>query len=71
LKLVEIFKRFNDENGWFGKMHLLVFGNLLQLPPVSDGPVFTPVLTETLNMRQKDDDNYKKNSCQFASRHFE
>jgi len=30
-------------------MYLLVFGDLLQLPPVSDGPVFMPVPTETLN----------------------
>lgn len=30
-------------------MHLLVFGDLLQMPPVSDGPVFVPVRTETLN----------------------
>ncbi|KAE9522577.1 hypothetical protein AGLY_016999 [Aphis glycines] len=35
-----------DEDGWFAKMFSK---NLLQLPPVSDGPVFVPVPTETLN----------------------
>lgn len=43
LRLVEIFNTFHKEGGWFGKMNLLVFGDLLQLPPVGGGPVFVPV----------------------------
>jgi len=49
LRLVEIFNKFDNKDGWFRKMHLLIFGNLLQLSPVSDGPVFMPVPTETVN----------------------
>lgn len=83
LRLVEIFNTFNEEAGWFGKMNLLVFGDLLQLPPVGDGPVFVPVPKNTItkclqsqasvdlwslldydelriNMRQKEDETYKK-----------
>lgn len=49
LRLVEIFDKFDNKDGWFGKMHLLVFGDLVQLPLISYGPVFVPVPTETLN----------------------
>uniref|UniRef100_A0A8D8TGZ7 ATP-dependent DNA helicase n=1 Tax=Cacopsylla melanoneura TaxID=428564 RepID=A0A8D8TGZ7_9HEMI len=31
LRLCEIFNTVDEKNGWFGKKHLLVFGDLLQL----------------------------------------
>lgn len=40
LRLSEIFNTADCEDGWFGKKHILLFGDLLQLPPVHEGPVF-------------------------------
>ncbi|XP_043271252.1 uncharacterized protein [Venturia canescens] len=40
LRLTEIFNTTDVENGWFGKKHIIVFGDLLQLPPVREEPVF-------------------------------
>ncbi|XP_066600007.1 uncharacterized protein [Prorops nasuta] len=40
LRLVEIFNTKDSKDGWFGKKHMLFFGDLLQLPPVRDGPPF-------------------------------
>lgn len=34
LRLSEIFNTTFNDNGWFGKIHILLFGDLLQLPPV-------------------------------------
>ncbi|XP_026826367.1 ATP-dependent DNA helicase PIF1-like [Ooceraea biroi] len=40
LRLSEIFNTNDCEDGWFGQKHIFVFGDLLQLPPVHDDPVF-------------------------------
>ena len=40
LRLTETFNTENCENSFFGKKHILVFGDLLQLPPVNEGLVF-------------------------------
>ena len=40
LQLTEIFQTEDTKNSWFGK-NILVFGNLLQLPPVFEDPVYT------------------------------
>jgi len=40
LRLTEIFNTFDCDNGWFGKKHILLFGDLLQLPPVHEDPPF-------------------------------
>ncbi|XP_026827688.1 ATP-dependent DNA helicase PIF1-like [Ooceraea biroi] len=40
LRLTEIFNTMDCDNGWFGKKHILLFGNLLQLPPVHEDPPF-------------------------------
>ncbi|EZA51322.1 DNA repair and recombination protein pif1, mitochondrial [Ooceraea biroi] len=40
LRLSEIFNTNDCEDGWFGQKHILLFGDLLQLPPVHDDPVF-------------------------------
>lgn len=37
LRLQEIFNSYQIEDGWFGGMNLLFFGDLLQLPPVAKG----------------------------------
>ncbi|XP_025267781.1 ATP-dependent DNA helicase PIF1-like [Camponotus floridanus] len=36
----EIFNTTDCDNGWFGKKHILLFGDLLQLPPVHEDPPF-------------------------------
>lgn len=36
LRLTEIFDTMDCDNGWFGKKHILLFGDLLQLPPVHE-----------------------------------
>ncbi|XP_026826365.1 uncharacterized protein LOC113562157 [Ooceraea biroi] len=40
LRLTEIFNTMDCDNGWFGKNHILLFGDLLQLPPVHENPPF-------------------------------
>lgn len=37
---MEIFDTFEDTDGWFGKKHILFFGDLLQLPPVRQEPPY-------------------------------
>lgn len=51
LRLTEIFNTQNDPDGWFGKKHILLFGDLLQLPPVNEGPVYTMVKKSSLVKR--------------------
>ena len=46
LRLTEIFQTEELEDGWFGKRNLLFLGDLLQLPPVFEGPVYTPLTAE-------------------------
>ena len=41
LRLTEIFQTQEVEDGWFGKRNMLFLGDLLQLPPVFEGPVYT------------------------------
>lgn len=43
LRLTEIFNTFDDVDGWFGKKHILLFGDLLQLPPVHEEPAFVTI----------------------------
>lgn len=46
LRLMEIFDTSEHEDGWFGRLHLLVFGDLLQLPPVRASPAYENILSE-------------------------
>ncbi|XP_043275424.1 ATP-dependent DNA helicase PIF7-like [Venturia canescens] len=46
LRLTEIFDTTDVENGWFGKTNIIVFGDLLQLPPVREEPVFIKLSKE-------------------------
>ena len=43
LRLQEIFQTEENDNGWFGGKNILVLGDLLQLPPVFEGPVYAPM----------------------------
>jgi len=45
----EIFQTEDMENGWFGQKNILVFGDLLRLPPVFEGPVYTPLTSSIVN----------------------
>lgn len=40
LRLTEIFDTMDCDNGWFGKKHIFLFGDLLQLPPVHEDLLF-------------------------------
>ena len=48
LCLQEIFQTDDAENGWFGKRNLLVLGDLLQLPPIFEGPVYIPMSSDLI-----------------------
>ena len=50
LRLSEIFQTEEAEDGWFGRRNLLFLGDLLQLPPVFEGPVYTAL---TADLTQK------------------
>ena len=39
-RLSEIFDTIDCDDGWFGRVHILLFGDLLQLPPVHEDPAF-------------------------------
>lgn len=49
LPLSEIFDTSDDQNGWFGKKHLVVFGDLLQLQPVREKSPFEKLSTTKIN----------------------
>lgn len=47
LRLQEIYNTFQVEDGWFGRINILLFGDLLQLSPVTpDSPFVTLAATE-------------------------
>ena len=46
LCLTEIFQTEETEDGWFGRRNLLLLGDLLQLPPVFEGPVYTALTAD-------------------------
>ncbi|XP_067216437.1 uncharacterized protein [Linepithema humile] len=49
LRLSEIFDSSDCDDGWFGKRHILLFGDLLQLPPVHEDSVFKDLSNEKVN----------------------
>jgi len=49
LRLSEIFDTTDCDDGWFGQRHILLFGDLLQLPPVHDDPVFVHLSDEKIH----------------------
>ena len=55
LRLTEIFHTEDIKDGWFGCKNILVFGDLLQLPPVFEQPVYTPLTSATV---QKHTDSF-------------
>jgi len=46
LRLTKIFQTQENEDGWFGKRNMLFLGDLLRLPPIFEGPVYTPLTAE-------------------------
>ncbi|XP_074098875.1 ATP-dependent DNA helicase pif1-like [Cotesia typhae] len=57
LRLVEIF----DVDDWFGGKHVVVFGDLLQLPPVHENPSYVTLSSE-------DAEKYVGSMCSLLSR---
>ncbi|XP_026824779.1 uncharacterized protein LOC113561784 [Ooceraea biroi] len=49
LRLSEIFNTNDCEDGWFGRKHILLFGDLLQLPPVREDPIFVRLPNDKIN----------------------
>ncbi|XP_036140876.1 uncharacterized protein LOC118644972 [Monomorium pharaonis] len=48
LRLSEIFDTNDVKEGWFGRKHILLFGDLLQLPPVREDPVFVQLSNDKI-----------------------
>jgi ATP-dependent DNA helicase PIF1 len=48
LRLSEIFDTTDCDDGWFGQKHILLFGDLLQLPPVHEDPAFVNLSKEKI-----------------------
>lgn len=48
LRLTEIFGTGESEDGYFGKIHILLLGDLLQLPPVHEDFAFNALNNEKL-----------------------
>ncbi|XP_011863424.1 PREDICTED: ATP-dependent DNA helicase PIF1-like, partial [Vollenhovia emeryi] len=49
LRLSQIFDTIDCDDGWFGRKHILLFGDLLQLPPVHEDPAFVPLSDEKIS----------------------
>ncbi|XP_076299909.1 ATP-dependent DNA helicase PIF1-like [Lasioglossum baleicum] len=49
LRLTEIYGTDGDANGWFGKRSILLFGDLLQLPPVHEDPVYVKLSPKAMD----------------------
>lgn len=49
LRLCEVFDTSDVEDGWFGKKHILVLGDLLQLPPVREKSPFEKLTPTEIN----------------------
>lgn len=43
LRLCEIFDTLDESDGWFGRVNILVFGDLLQLAPVNEEPPYIEI----------------------------
>ena len=52
-RLVEIFDTSNDKDGWFGKINIILLGDLLQLRPVKADFVFEDLNTSTFKENMK------------------
>ncbi|KMQ81813.1 dna repair and recombination protein mitochondrial, partial [Lasius niger] len=48
LRLFEIFDTNDCDDGWFGRKHIPLFGDLLQLPPVREDPIFMHLSDEEI-----------------------
>uniref|UniRef100_A0ABD2WQD3 ATP-dependent DNA helicase n=1 Tax=Trichogramma kaykai TaxID=54128 RepID=A0ABD2WQD3_9HYME len=48
LRLTEIFNTSDERDGWFGKINIVVFGDLLQLPPVKEDFSFVQLSKEKI-----------------------
>ncbi len=49
LRLCEIYNTTGENDGWFGKVNVLLFGDLLQLPPVNQNPPFIQISDKERN----------------------
>ncbi|XP_025266373.1 uncharacterized protein LOC105249112, partial [Camponotus floridanus] len=76
LRLCEIFDSTDTDDGFFGRKHILLFGDLLQLPPVKGQPPFVKMsrseiqkiriglLTDSdINVLESRNINFKEGSC--------
>ena len=48
LRLTEIFDTADSDDAWFGKIPILLFGDLLQLPPVHEAPAFIQLCNKSM-----------------------
>jgi len=48
LRLSEIFDTTDCDDDWFDQKHILLFGDLLQLPPVHEDPAFIQLTAENV-----------------------
>ncbi|EZA51529.1 ATP-dependent DNA helicase PIF1, partial [Ooceraea biroi] len=49
LRLSEIFNTADCNDGWVGRKHILLFGDLLQLPPVHEDPIFVQLSKQKID----------------------
>ncbi|KYQ46791.1 ATP-dependent DNA helicase PIF1, partial [Trachymyrmex zeteki] len=48
LRLSEIYDTIDCDDGWFGQKHILLFGDLLQLPPLHEDSAFIQLTAENI-----------------------